>query len=434
MSPRHAIATVLLVAGMAAMPALAEDSCKEDMKLLCPGVEPGSGRIMDCLREHQSRLSAPCSARLASNAAIAKKMLAEFGRACLADADRFCAAIEPGEGRVIGCLAQHEVDLSPSCQSEMKWFDETRGRVATVRRACSADATRLCGTAPHRAEALIECLEMNEIRLSSGCNLANVRLASEAAAVVDAIDEMSSKNRIREALEILQGIDSIAFSRSQVLLQFDAYQRLAGVANAGRILFNPQFVFGHESQFAIQVKAPVSAIFPSAPGAPTQFGLADVLTAFSWNFLNLGHVRQYLSLGLQWETAASPALGTAWAIVPAYAIGLPLFRGVSLTTQVAWYRTLGSARGYSEQNILVLEPILVFNLPGRTFLALDTKLGWDFPTSTFVPVMKGVAGIFTDRQRSVSISAWYQASLSAAAVSKSFDYGVGMGISYFFDW
>jgi nucleoside diphosphate kinase len=49
-------------------------------------------------------------------------------------------------------------------------------------------------------------------------------------------------------------------------------------------------------------------------------------------------------------------------------------------------------------------------------------------------VMKGVAGIFTDRQRSVSISAWYQASLSAAAVSKSFDYGVGMGVSYFFDW
>lgn len=145
-------------------------------------------------------------------------------------------------------------------------------------------------------------------------------------------------------------------------------------------------------------------------------------------------MRQYLSLGLQWETAASPALGTAWAIVPAYAIGLPLFRGVSLTTQIAWYRTLGSARGYSEQNILVLEPILVFNLPGRAFLVLDTKLGWDFPTGIFVPVMKGVAGIFTDRQRSVSISAWYQASLSAAAVSKSFDYGVGMGVSYFFDW
>ena len=147
---------------------------------------------------------------------------------------------------MIGCLTQHQVDLSPSCQSEMKWFDETRERVATVRRACSADATRLCGTVPHHAEALIECLEMNEARLSKGCNLADVRLASEAAAVVDAIEELSSKNRIRAALQILQGIDSPAFSRSQVLLQFDAYQGLAGVASAGRLMFNPQFVFGHE--------------------------------------------------------------------------------------------------------------------------------------------------------------------------------------------
>jgi hypothetical protein len=431
---RPASLAIALLAAVAATSAHAEDACKEDMKLLCPEVKPGSGRIMGCLREHQSQLTPPCSERLAANDAIAKKVVAEFGLACRADVDRLCPAIEPGEGRVIGCLEQHQVDLSPSCEKEMKWFGETRERITTVRKACAADATRLCGTAPHRAEALIECLETNEARLSSDCSPADVRLASEAAAVMDAIDEMSSKNRIREALEILQGIDSIAFSRSQVLVQFDAYQGLTGVANGGRLLFNPQFVFGHESQFSFQVKAPVSAIFPPAPGAPTQFGLSDIVTAFSWNFLNLGHVRQYLSLGFQWETAASPALGTAWALVPAYAIGLPLFKGVSLTTQIAWFRTIGSTRGYAEASLLLLEPILVFNLPGRTFLALDTKLGWDFPSGTFVPVMKGVAGLFTDRQRTVSISAWYQASLTAAAVSKSFDYGVGMGVAYFFDW
>ena len=431
-SPRAFVAAALL-AGIA-MPALAEDACKEDMKLLCPEVEPGSGRIIDCLREQQSRLSPTCSARLASNAAVAKKVVAEFGRACRADVDRLCPAIEPGEGRVIGCLSQHQVDLSPSCAAEMKWFDETREKVATIRRNCAADARRLCGNVPNRSEALVECLESNEDQLSPGCTKEDIRRATEAAGVVDAIDEISRRGRIREALEILQGIDSIAFSRSQVLLQMDAYQGLAGKANAGRLMFNPQFVFGHESQFALQLKVPVSVIFPNVQGAPTQFGLADVLTAFSWNFLNLGHVRQYLSLGLQWETAASASLGTAWAIVPAYAIGLPLFRGVAFTTQIAWYRTLGSTRGYPQVNLLLVEPILVFNLPGRAFLVLDTKLGWDFPTGTFVPVMKGVAGIFTDRQKSTSVSAWYQASLSAAAVPFSFDYAVGMGVAYFFDW
>jgi hypothetical protein len=163
MNTPRALAAAVLVAGIA-IPALAEDSCKEDMKLLCPDVEPGSGRITDCLREHQSRLSAPCSARLASNAAIAKKVVAEFGRACRADVDRFCAAIEPGEGRVIGCLAQHDVDLSPSCESEMKWFSETRQRVAGVRKACTADATRLCGTVPHRAAALDDVAQVFLLR------------------------------------------------------------------------------------------------------------------------------------------------------------------------------------------------------------------------------------------------------------------------------
>ena len=431
-SPR-AFAAAVLLAGIA-MPALAEDSCKEDMKLLCPDVEPGSGRIMDCLREHQSRLSSACSARLASNAAIAKKVVAEFGRACRADVDRLCAAIEPGEGRVIGCLAQHQIDLSPVLRGGDEVVRRDPGAGRHCPESCAADATRLCRTVPHRAEALIECLEMNETRLSSGCTpqtsashprrqRSSTRSTRSPAGTGSGKPSRSSRGSTPSHSPGARSSSSSTPTRGWLAWR-----------TAGRLLFNPQFVFGHESQFAVQVKAPVSVIFPSVPGAPTQFGLADVLTAFSWNFLNLGHVRQYLSFGLQWETAASPALGTAWAIVPAYAIGLPLFRGVAFTTQVAWFRTMGSARGYPEVNLLLVEPILVFNLPGRAFLVLDTKLGWDFPTGTFVPVMKGVAGLFTDRQKSVSVSAWYQASLSAAAVSKSFDYAVGMGVAYFFDW
>jgi hypothetical protein len=48
--------------------------------------------------------------------------------------------------------------------------------------------------------------------------------------------------------------------------------------------------------------------------------------------------------------------------------------------------------------------------------------------------MKGMAGIFIDRQKSLSVSAWYQATLSQAAASQYFKYGVGMGLAYFFDW
>ena len=228
--------------------------------------------------------------------------------------------------------------------------------------------------------------------------------------------------------------DSVAFSRSQVLLQFDSFQSLAEKGNGGRMLFNPQIVFGERHEFAVQVKVPVTGLFPYAAGAPTQFGLGAVSTAFAWNFDGEGRVRQYLALGLQIETASTPAIGGPWAIVPSYAIGLALARWVSLTTQVQWFRSLGASSSYPEINLLVVEPILVGNLPGRSFVALDTRLGWDFATGTFIPIMKGMAGFFTDRQKSLSISAWYQATLTEAAASQFFKYGVGMGMAYFFDW
>ncbi len=245
---------------------------------------------------------------------------------------------------------------------------------------------------------------------------------------------MSSRDRVRESLEIFQGLDSVAFSRSQVLLQFDGFQSLGDRANGARFLFNPQFVLGEKGEWSIQVKVPATALFPHAAGAPTQFGLGAVTTAVGWNFLRTGRARHFLSLGLQWQTASSPPVGGPWALVPAYAFGIGLARWVSLTTQLVWIRSLGSSGSYADANVLILEPIVAVNLPGRSYLALDTRLGWSFSTGTFLPIMKGVAGIFLDRQKSVSVSAWYQAALTQPAADQVFKYGFGMGLAYFFDF
>ena len=87
----------------------------------------------------------------------------------------------------------------------------------------------------------------------------------------------------------------------------------------------------------------------------------------------------------------------------------------------------------AELNLLILEPIVAVNLPGRSYLAIDTRLGWSFVSGTFIPLMKFAAGIFTDRERTVSISAWYQPTLSQPAADEVFKYSVGAGIAYFFD-
>jgi hypothetical protein len=178
----------------------------------------------------------------------------------------------------------------------------------------------------------------------------------------------------------------------------------------------------------------VITVYPDAPGSSAKTGLGAVTTAFAWGFSGTARLHQYLSLGLQWKSAAEAPVGAAWAVIPSYAISVGVTRWLAVTGQLAWTRSFASD-GYPELNLLVAEPFVVVHLPGRSFVAFDAKLGFSFVGSTtFVPVLKGVAGIYVNRQRSLSISAWYQGSLTKAAEVQTFDFGVGTALAYFFDW
>jgi len=101
---------------------------------------------------------------------------------------------------------------------------------------------------------------------------------------------------------------------------------------------------------------------------------------------------------------------------------------------VVWFKSVSSNPAYASVNLLIIERIVVFNLPGRSFVALDARFGIDLATGAFIPILKGRAGLHTDREKSLSISAWYQAALTQEAVARSFKYQVGMGLAYNFDW
>ena len=294
----------------------ADDPCADDLRQFCPNVKPGSGRVVDCLQSNEPRLSVACRARLDANAQKAKAYILEFGRSCRMDVDRYCPGVDPGGGRVLGCLRQHQLELTPTCQGEMTRITDARDRVATLRSACRADAESLCRDVPQRAGPLLECLQANEEKLSPECNATDVRKVMEAASLVDVIEEMSSKDRILEALEILQGVDSVAFARSQILIQVDGFDKYQNVANSGVLTFNPQFVFGRRNEFAVQAKVPLLISFPSNPSVPPMLGVGTVFTSFAWNFFAQGQVRQYVGLGMQWETATYPVTGYTWGLVP----------------------------------------------------------------------------------------------------------------------
>lgn len=96
--------------------------CKADAEKLCNGVQPGGGNVARCLKEHSSELSPACK----DNIAKAKEKAREFKEACKDDAHKLCKGVQPGGGRILQCLNQHESELSPACKEQM---DQPRGKM-----------------------------------------------------------------------------------------------------------------------------------------------------------------------------------------------------------------------------------------------------------------------------------------------------------------
>jgi hypothetical protein len=56
-------AGAVLVSGAAfAQTAAEREACQADFEKYCPGVEPGGGRVVECLAEHLDKLTPQCQA------------------------------------------------------------------------------------------------------------------------------------------------------------------------------------------------------------------------------------------------------------------------------------------------------------------------------------------------------------------------------------
>jgi hypothetical protein len=156
----------LALAAVPGPPALAEDPCAGDVQRLCPGVKFGSGRVTACLRDRLESLSAACRAKLDADAVQARRLVEAFGRDCRADVAQYCAGVEPGRGRVLGCLAQHQIEVSSACQVMLNRFAEARERIEALKKACTDDVRNLCPEVSPQAGLLLECLQANEARVT----------------------------------------------------------------------------------------------------------------------------------------------------------------------------------------------------------------------------------------------------------------------------
>jgi hypothetical protein len=89
--------------------------CAADAEKLCKDVQPGEGRVAKCLKEHSNELSPACK----DNIGKMKEKVQEFEQACKEDATKLCKDVKPGGGRILQCLKQHESELSATCKEKM---------------------------------------------------------------------------------------------------------------------------------------------------------------------------------------------------------------------------------------------------------------------------------------------------------------------------
>jgi Golgi apparatus protein 1 len=153
--------------------------CQADIQKFCSDVEPGEGRIIQCLRKHGSELSATCAqAQAAAQQGLEKKLptLKTLLDACQAELDKLCKDVKPGGGRIIKCLDSHPSDLSAGCASaKTALADAFKGKhpaAARVIEACSGDAEKLCAGVESGGGRLVDCLKSQPDSLDPACRQA----------------------------------------------------------------------------------------------------------------------------------------------------------------------------------------------------------------------------------------------------------------------
>lgn len=107
----------LIVGSAFAEPAERGDGkgCAGDVKKFCADVKPGQGRVDNCLKQSEAKLSAGCKKSRSQARSEAEKVADE----CREDAKKFCSDVEPGEGRRKVCLESNSKKLSPACRKSL---------------------------------------------------------------------------------------------------------------------------------------------------------------------------------------------------------------------------------------------------------------------------------------------------------------------------
>lgn len=106
------------------------EACETEIKTHCADVTPGDGRILSCMYAYEDKLSDGCSASIIDLADAIDYMFANARAAiaiCAPDIEANCSSVEVGGGRVLSCLKENSSKVSAECKPVVDAFAEQYG-------------------------------------------------------------------------------------------------------------------------------------------------------------------------------------------------------------------------------------------------------------------------------------------------------------------
>jgi hypothetical protein len=97
--------------------------CEKELKMYCAQVTPGEGRVLACLYSFWDKLSDQCDNALYDAAAQLQRAVAALSYVnseCWDDLKAYCANIQPGEGRLLQCLDKNDAKVTRRCKQAVK--------------------------------------------------------------------------------------------------------------------------------------------------------------------------------------------------------------------------------------------------------------------------------------------------------------------------
>ena len=99
------------------------EGCMTELETYCKDVTPGQKRVLACLYSYNDKLSGKCEYALYDAAIQLERAIAALTYVvseCADDLVELCADVPAGEGRLLECLAENESKVTARCKDAIK--------------------------------------------------------------------------------------------------------------------------------------------------------------------------------------------------------------------------------------------------------------------------------------------------------------------------